>query len=219
MRFSFAAVLALATSALAQTPGFDVISKPGKNEQVPAGSTFDIKWDPASHDGTVTLSLIGGPEPAKLDVLQEIAKSVDNSAGSYSWSVSKDLGQHAVYGIKITSDKDTTVFQFSFPFQISGGATGSASGSATVTLITASGNSTVTKTSSSSFISSYPVSNLTTTASSSKTTLTGTGTGSGSSSTSKTTSSGPTAPTSGAAPIMGSTIALFGGLAVALFTL
>ncbi len=75
MRFSLATVLALAVTALADvTPGFDAITKPGQGESVPAGSTYQIVWQPsAAHPGAVTLGLLGGASTATLSVVGTIA--------------------------------------------------------------------------------------------------------------------------------------------------
>lgn len=76
MRFSIAAVLAFAASALAVDPtdGFNVITKPTKGEEVPAGSTYEIVWSPdASHPGAITIGLLGGAKPNLLDVVGTIA--------------------------------------------------------------------------------------------------------------------------------------------------
>ena len=73
MRYSFAAILALASAVLAQTPGFDVITKPIKGEKVSAASTYTVVWEPKpEHGGTVTLSLIGGGDPTTLQALGPI---------------------------------------------------------------------------------------------------------------------------------------------------
>jgi hypothetical protein len=73
MRYSFAAILALATAVFAQTPGFDVISKPGNFEKVPAATTYTIVWDPKpEHAGSVSLSLIGGKDQKSLQALGPI---------------------------------------------------------------------------------------------------------------------------------------------------
>lgn len=74
MRFSVAAVLAFATATLAQTAGFDVITKPTEGEKVPAGSTYEIVWQPsAEHPGEITIGLLGGATPGTLAVLDVIA--------------------------------------------------------------------------------------------------------------------------------------------------
>lgn len=84
MRFSITATLfALASSVLAEdsprnpTAGFDAIMKPAQSEKVPAGSTYDVIWDynagNPSWAGTITLSLLGGDNPATLSVLNVIA--------------------------------------------------------------------------------------------------------------------------------------------------
>ena len=62
MRFSIAATLAFATSVVAQTAGFNVLTKPKQGEDVPAGSAYEIVWEHgAAHPGPVTIELIGGP--------------------------------------------------------------------------------------------------------------------------------------------------------------
>ncbi|KAK3936000.1 Ser-Thr-rich glycosyl-phosphatidyl-inositol-anchored membrane family-domain-containing protein [Diplogelasinospora grovesii] len=238
MRFTAAAALfAFAASVLAQNPtdGFDPIVKPTKGEKVPAGSTYDIEWQPnATFTGTVSIALLGGASPSTLQILSTVAKAVDNSKGAYSWAVEKTLGSQATYGLKITWDSNTNIFQYSFPFEITGGSTSSgsssASASATATAsstdssTTAAVNSTTIVTSTVSKVtSSSAASNLSTTASGgpSQTTVTSIATvsGTGSSSGSKTSSAAVTTGTSGASSFAASSLALFGGLAVAFFSL
>jgi len=148
-----AILILLCVGALCQTPNFDEITKPAKDEKVPAGSTYTITWKPSpDYTGSITLSLLGGSSPSTLTDLGTIAcglflllffggplrhcglltfyarsAGVDSSKGSYSWAVDGSLGKDGTYGIQITSDADKTVFQYSFPFQI---AIGSAGGSA-----------------------------------------------------------------------------------------
>jgi len=145
MRFSITAVFALAAAVMAQTPteGFDVITKPIQGEKVPAGSAYDIVWEPsAAHPGSITIGLLGGSSPQTLNVIDTIATGVDASTGTYSWKVAATLGDLATYGIIITLESDTDIFQYGFPFKIVGGssgstststASGSGSGSATAT--------------------------------------------------------------------------------------
>jgi len=208
MRYSFAAVLALASSVFAQTAGFDVISKPGNFEKVPASSTYNIVWDPKpEHAGTVTISLIGGKDQKSLQPVGTLGKA-DNSAGKFEWAVSKDLGDQEIYGIQITWDEDKTIFQYSFPFHIEGSGAG---GSSSVT-VTPSANSTISKTS--IIISSTPAGNYSMTTK--VTTLSSTSTHS----TPSKTTGAPASTSTGAAPSnVGSTLALFGGLAMAVFAL
>ncbi|KAK0657272.1 Ser-Thr-rich glycosyl-phosphatidyl-inositol-anchored membrane family-domain-containing protein [Cercophora newfieldiana] len=211
MRYSFAAILALATAVLAQTPGFDVISKPGNFEKVPAASTYTIVWDPKpEHTGTVTLSLIGGKDQKSLQALGPIGKA-DNSDGKFEWKVAKNLGDQAIYGIQITWDEDNNVFQYSFPFHIEGSGAGASSAPSVTGSITPGSNSTVTRTS--SLVSSTPAGNLSSSLTSQFTTVTSTSTPTrtGSSSTSTSTAAAPSN--------VGSTLALFGGLAMAVFAL
>ncbi|KAH6853474.1 Ser-Thr-rich glycosyl-phosphatidyl-inositol-anchored membrane family-domain-containing protein [Chaetomium sp. MPI-CAGE-AT-0009] len=128
MRFSIASVFALATAVMAQTEGFNVITKPVKGEQVPAGSTYEIVWQPsAAHPGEITIGLLGGASPQTLSVVDTIATAVDGEAGTYSWSVPSTLGDLATYGIMITLESDKSVFQYGFPFQIVADGSGSSS--------------------------------------------------------------------------------------------
>ncbi len=78
MRISFAAVLAFAATVLADvTPGFDAITKPGQGESVPAGSKYQIVWQPsAAHPGAITLGLLGGASTATLSVVGIIASKI-----------------------------------------------------------------------------------------------------------------------------------------------
>lgn len=73
MRFTAAAFLALATAVLAQVDGFDPITKPAEGSKIQAGTDFEIVWEPSdAYNGTVTITLIGGPSQPKqveIDVL------------------------------------------------------------------------------------------------------------------------------------------------------
>ncbi|KAK4147871.1 Ser-Thr-rich glycosyl-phosphatidyl-inositol-anchored membrane family-domain-containing protein [Dichotomopilus funicola] len=160
---------------MAQTPGFNPITKPTEGEKVPAGSTYKIVWEPsAANPGAITIGLLGGATPSSLNVIDTIAAAVDSAAGSFAWNVPATLGDLATYGIKISLDSDPeNVFQYGFPFKIvghagsstsasaSGGpshtATGSASGSASSVSHSATGSAsdepTTTKTSTSTVTS------------------------------------------------------------------
>ncbi|KAK3341237.1 Ser-Thr-rich glycosyl-phosphatidyl-inositol-anchored membrane family-domain-containing protein [Lasiosphaeria hispida] len=218
MRFSIAAIFALASAVLAQDPtdGFDAISKPTKDEKVAAGSTYNIVWAPTPRfAGPITITLLGGATPALLNTIETIAQGVDNSKGSFDWKVGSTLGDKATYGIRISWQEDAAIFQYSFPFKIVGGSVQTSS----VTSTTSGALSTSIST---SFVitSSIISSNLSTTASSApsqttvnlSTTLTGTS--------SRTLAAPSTIPTSGAARMGGNTIAFFGGLvAIAVLAL
>lgn len=232
MRFSIAAVLAFAASALAVDPtdGFNVITKPTKGEEVPAGSTYEIVWSPdASHPGAITIGLLGGAKPNLLDVVGTIAKGVDASKGSYSWTVPSDATL-ATYGIMITLESNKDVIQYGFPFKITGGSSSSGStsstGSATTTgstsaTTTASGTGTdsVTSTtftaSSSTTVSSTVLSNSTTTGGSRQTTVTTVTTSKPSSTSTSTTS----IVTNGVASLAAGSFAMLGGVAMAVLAL
>lgn len=221
MRYSFAAVLALASSVLAQTPGFNVISKPGNFEDVPAGSTYSVVWSPSpAYSGkSVTVSLIGGKDQGSLQPIETLGKATVDD-GKFEWKVDSKLGDKAIYGVVITLDENKETFQYSFPFHIAGsgaGSSGSATSWATGTTSTASSNSTITKTSASSYHTMTPSGNLSSIAPTGKmTTLVST---TAKSSPSKTGSANTASSTAAAPTNVGSTLALFGGLAMAVFAL
>lgn len=78
MRFTLtvaAAVMAFASSVIAQTAGFIPVTVPTSNEEVDAGSDFEIQWTvPAAYaDGTVSLHLIGGESQGTQVPLADIA--------------------------------------------------------------------------------------------------------------------------------------------------
>lgn len=239
MRFAFssAAFLAFASSALAQTSGFDPITVPTNNADVPAGQTLTVQWEPSTnYTGTVSLLLLGGATPSTLELGPTIASGLDNSAGKYDWAVSSTLGADATYGLKLVLDSDTTIFQYSFPFHITGGSTNSSSttgststGSSATGSVSKTGSSTTVTTSSGSSTSSSlaaptstfstvtPAGNLSTTATGgpTKVTLTSTTTGSGASKT-----TGPSTVATGAAATMAvGSVAMLGGLAMAVLAL
>jgi len=219
MRFavSAAALAAFISTVLAQTADFDPITKPVKDEDVPAGSTYDITWDlTPKYTGSVTLSLLGGKTPGTLVALGSIG-TADNGDGKFAWDVDASLGDDATYGIQITLDSDKTIFQYSFPFHITGGSGGSdnsstsASGTATYTISSVpSSKSTDVPT----YPTTKPSGNYSTTAGPHKTTLTTTsgptGTGTGGSG---------TVPTAGAGALVAGPLAVLGGLAMAALAL
>jgi len=78
MRYSFisAAILALSSSILAQTSGFDAISSPTLDQNVPAGTSLDIVWQPSTdYTGTITITLLEGATPNTLSLGAVVAGS------------------------------------------------------------------------------------------------------------------------------------------------
>jgi hypothetical protein len=230
MQDSAAALLAFVAYAVAQdtTPGFDPISKPGDKEAVPAGSTYQIVWQPSTvYTGPVSLTLIGGATTGTLDTVAVIAKSVDNSLGTFSWAVDSSLGSLAIYGIRINLLSNETIFQYSFPFSISGskgsGSSSSSSSASGSTSKTVTGSASASTSSVPTLTTSVtiPIGNLSTSATNlpGKTTVTSTFTPSASASASKTTTAPSTISTSGANPTVAGPIALLGALAAAVFAL
>lgn len=240
MRFSITALFAFATAVMAQTEGFNVITKPVKGEQVPAGSTYEIVWQPsAAHPGEITIGLLGGASPQTLSVVDTIAKGVDGEDGSYSWSVPSSLGDLETYGIMITLESDATVFQYGFPFQIvpdESGSSSSAEATATATPTdsddaetSTSSSKASTKTSSgtwirytttfsapsSTIVSSTIHGNLSTTASPSSTITSSVI----SETPSETTTSTSSIATNGVAQLAAGSFAMLGGVAMAVLAL
>ncbi|KAF7546207.1 hypothetical protein G7Z17_g8615 [Cylindrodendrum hubeiense] len=125
-RFSAAAALAFIASAIAQTTGFDSVFTPTSGEVVTAGSDFTLEWtapgDWADAKYTVTIGLIGGATQNGQAPLLTVATGVKNNAGSYTWSVPATLGGLNFYGFTFTLEQDTSVFQYSNPFNIEAGA-------------------------------------------------------------------------------------------------
>lgn len=124
MRYSFlsAAFLAFASSVVAQTAGFDAITAPTQDQNIPAGSTFDIVWQPGNVTGTITLTLLQGATASTLEAGPVVAANIDNTLGTCKWNVPAS-STFATYGFKLTLDANTTEFQYSFPFHITGGTT------------------------------------------------------------------------------------------------
>lgn len=181
---------------------------------------MDIVWDPsANYSGTVTIQLLQGASPSTLSTGDVIKAGIDSSAGKYTWAVPTTLQYFATYGFTITADSNTTLFQYSFPFHVTG-LSAAAVGSSTSTLTmhlstgtaytsssTPAANST-TLTSSST--SSKPTSNITlSTTIATKTASTG-------QTTSSTSSSAPTSTTNAAvAQVATGSLAMIGGLIIA----
>jgi len=240
MLFSAAAVLAFVASAVAQTAGFAPITKPGPQETIPAGSSYQIGWQSTdAYTGTVTISLLGGSSPGTLQPLGVLATSVDITAAAYSWAVDSSLGSLSTYGIKISLDSDPTTFQYSNPFAISGGQASVSVSSTATASITASATGTGYSLSSSSETANVtatvtteayttlttcttsatvPAGNLSTTANVPKTTVTSFLTPSASGPATKT-SAPATIATSGATSVAAGSIAMLGALAAAMLTL
>lgn len=81
MRFfaSASALLAMATSVVAQTPGFNPIYTPGNYEAVPAGAPFEITWSAPGNwrNDKVQIELIGGASQQTLVPMGTIASTLN----------------------------------------------------------------------------------------------------------------------------------------------
>lgn len=80
MRFtlSTSAFLALVSTVIAQTPGFDPITVPTSNEVLSSGAPFTVQWTvPAQYaSDTITIELIGGATQATQQVLATLASEL-----------------------------------------------------------------------------------------------------------------------------------------------
>jgi len=140
----------------------------------------------------------------------------ENSDGKFEWKVAENLGDKVIYGVVITWDQKKEIFQYSFPFNIAGTGAGHGSGFPSATGSHPGGsNSTVTKTGGPTIVTSSSFGNLSTTATGTLTTLVS----ATSPSSSKTTTGAGPASTAAAPRDVASTLALFGGLAMAIFAL
>ncbi|GKZ32499.1 hypothetical protein AbraIFM66950_001960 [Aspergillus brasiliensis] len=121
--FTTALVSALAALASAytqpdysQSPTGNAILTPELNQVVPAGTPFEITWDPTT-SGTVSLVLLRGPS-SNVVPIQTIVENIDNS-GSYSWTPSTSLEPDTThYGILLVVE-GTGQYQYSVQFGIS----------------------------------------------------------------------------------------------------
>ncbi|KAH7417086.1 Ser-Thr-rich glycosyl-phosphatidyl-inositol-anchored membrane family-domain-containing protein [Cadophora sp. MPI-SDFR-AT-0126] len=174
MQYSFvaAAVLAFTSSVFAQTAGFAAITVPTQDQNVEAGSVLDITWQPSTeHTGPITIQLLQGASPSTLEIGETIAESIDQTTGKFAWTVPKDLKSFATYGFKLTLDSTKSdpspIFQFSFPFHVTGlGSSSSSSTSATggtTTVHISTGPSYTAKPTSSSYSASSASVNSTST--------------------------------------------------------
>jgi hypothetical protein len=145
---------------------------------------------------------------------------VDNSAGKYTWSVPTTTPSFATYGFSISLDSDPTIFQYSFPFHItglSGSSTTNSSSTSTVTMhlstgsaYTSSSSSTPSLNSTTSSTIAKPTSNVT------LSTTIATKTTAPSKTASSTSSAAPTTTTNAAvAQVATGSLAMIGGLIIA----
>lgn len=238
MRSSFvsAAVLAFASAVFATnpTPGFDPITSPFQDENVPAGKPFEIVWQPSkNYAGTVTIQLLQGATPSTLSAGDVIKGGIDSTVGKYTWDVPTSLKYFATYGFTITQDTNTTCFQYSFPFHVTGLAGCSSSAAvnsgktSTITVHLSTGSNYVAiPTTFSNSTTSHPTytrsSNVTLSSTiartTAKTTATTAATTTEATQTSATSSSATPSPTTNAAVVQVATgsFALIGGLVLAL---
>lgn len=88
MRFSVAAVLALASAVFAQdaTDGFNVVTKPTEGESVPAGETYEIVWTPDTKygDKPVSITLVGGKSQPEQQVIELLAGKLGDKKNQHN---------------------------------------------------------------------------------------------------------------------------------------
>lgn len=244
MQFTITAILALAGSALAQTLGFNPLTAPTMNEVIPAGKPYAIKWTPQGGNGApVSLYAYAGESASTLQEISTIATGVEASLGRFEWNIDAAIGgKFKAYGIKIALASDKETYQWSNPFTISAaeGSSSALSSSSPATTTASTSSSAVTSKTDASVTTTKPTLSSTTiptTSSSVSITIpignmsTAVGTGGATTqvtlvtSTSRTSSAGgsatspPAVPTGGAVAKGASSIAIVGGLAMAVLAL
>lgn len=75
-----AAGRAVRGQAVDPDPTFDAITKPGLDENVPAGKTYTVEWivPDTAPAGPVTLTLLGGKDGGSLNPLGDIGSKCDS---------------------------------------------------------------------------------------------------------------------------------------------
>ncbi|PBP18523.1 GPI anchored serine-threonine rich protein [Diplocarpon rosae] len=143
MKYSYisAAIMALTASVFAQTADFVPVTSPTQNQEVAAGSVLRIEWQPTSaHPGPVSIQLLQGDTPGTLTVGMTVAPGIDQSAGAFDWTIPTDLQSFPTYGFKFVLDSTAAlapadvIFQYSFPFHITG-LSGAATSSVAPTVV------------------------------------------------------------------------------------
>ncbi|KAH8776185.1 hypothetical protein BGZ57DRAFT_363916 [Hyaloscypha finlandica] len=106
MRASFLVqVLAFATVALAQTPGFDHFFSPLDQSKYKVGDVLPIAWNATETGGKISLTLVGGTSAKDLAPVTVIAAHIDNTPGApttYAWPIPPTIGTFASYGVNLT---------------------------------------------------------------------------------------------------------------------
>lgn len=124
---------AIIPATTAPTSGFHALTRPGRNEKVPAGKKYKVRWKVAEEyeDEKVVISLLGGDTGSTLDPIGTIGRA-NGGAGSFTWRVDPSLGAEKTYGLVISLASDGRIYQYSMPFRIDGrGSNAKPSASAT----------------------------------------------------------------------------------------
>ncbi|KAE8442486.1 hypothetical protein EG329_003329 [Mollisiaceae sp. DMI_Dod_QoI] len=171
-------VLAHIASVRAQNPtdGFDVLVSPTVQSSFAVGSALPIVWQVTpAYSGTVSIILNGGASPSTLSFITTVVTGIDTRQGGLNWTIPSNVGSFASYGLNLTLDSNSSTFQYSNAFHITGGSavssnTTTSSGSSSVgsTSTSASGTETVSTSlsgSSMSVIQSTPSATLPTSSS------------------------------------------------------
>lgn len=124
MKFTIVSLLASASAVVAQLPptaGFDAITSPLPNQILTPGTAFEIVWQSAELEGTITIHLLQGPSPSLLQDGGVIASGVDNTLNKYLWTTVPE-GEFDAYGFNITLDQNPLKYQLSNEFHIAKGS-------------------------------------------------------------------------------------------------
>ncbi|KAL9115981.1 MAG: hypothetical protein Q9227_000349 [Pyrenula ochraceoflavens] len=138
MRYSIvSALFTLAAVATAQAPVADTskppnaalsVTTPDKDQQLPIGSDFVIKYS-GQTQGTISLVLLDGCP--KNCVPKSTIVGGSQNTGSFTWHISESLSPSTTnYGIMLVSDADKS-YQYSNQFNLVGGSNSNTSPSGT----------------------------------------------------------------------------------------
>ncbi|EED16053.1 GPI anchored protein, putative [Talaromyces stipitatus ATCC 10500] len=168
--FGLLATLSLSAAQTSSNPKENAFIVPSAGAQFTAGTTTTLTWNPTT-SGTISLRLQWGATTVATDGVV-IASAIKNT-GSYEWDVPSNIPKESDYFIRISSDADSSIVNYSARFDISG-VSGSASTttSASATSTSASSSSSSSTSSSSSSSSSSSTKSSSTTSSSSSSTST-----------------------------------------------
>ena len=91
-------------SSTALAAGTLTVDKPDTNHRHVAGMTYFIKWTPGNAGATVKIELLKAGKRTKW-----VTKKTAND-GEFIWKIPKSVKKHSKYKIKITSTKNSRIY-------------------------------------------------------------------------------------------------------------